>query len=53
MTKMKPARFITVLITMLGAMTALRAQVVTPVELPDPKAQHLQQRYLQTLMAIR
>jgi len=52
MTKMNPARFITVLITMLGAMTALRAQVVTPVELPDPKAQHLQQRYLQTLMAI-
>lgn len=28
------------------------AQVMTPMELPDPKAQHLQQRHLQTLMAI-
>src|SRR5271167_3931787 len=36
----------------LGAMGFLRAQVITPVELPDPRAQHLQQRHLQTLMAI-
>ncbi len=41
-----------VLVVALGAIAALRAQVVTPVELPDPKAQHLQQRHLQTLMAI-
>ena len=39
-------------VVLLGAMTSLRAQVITPVELPDPKAQHLQQRHLQTLMAI-
>jgi hypothetical protein len=31
---------------------ALRAQVITPMELQDPKMQHLQQRHLQTLMAI-
>ena len=37
---------------LLGAIASLRAQVITPVELPDPKAQHLQQRHLQTLMAI-
>jgi len=40
------------LFAVLGAITALRAQVITPVELADPKAQHLQQRYLQSLMAI-
>lgn len=40
------------LMIVLGAMTLLRAQVVTPVELSDPKAQHLQQRHLKTLMAI-
>lgn len=28
------------------------AQVITPMELQDPKLQHLQQRHLQTLMAI-
>jgi hypothetical protein len=28
------------------------AQVITPMELPDPKLQHLQQRHLQTLMSI-
>ena len=36
----------------LGAMLPGRAQVITPMELPDPSAQHLQQRHLQTLMAI-
>jgi hypothetical protein len=41
-----------VAVMLLGAVTTLRAQVITPVELPDPKAQHLQQRHLQTLMAI-
>jgi hypothetical protein len=30
----------------------LTAQVLTPMELQDPKLQHLQQRHLQTLMAI-
>ena len=30
----------------------LAAQVITPMELSDPKAQHLQQRYLKALMAI-
>ncbi len=35
------------------AVTALvQAQAVTPMELSDPKAQHLQLRYLQTLMEI-
>jgi len=28
------------------------AQVVTPMELPEPRMQHLQQRHLETLMAI-
>jgi hypothetical protein len=37
---------------LLAAALLLPAQVVTPVELPDPAAQHLQQRHLQTLMAI-
>ena len=41
-----------VLAVVLGAMAPLRAQVVTPMELSDPKAQRLQQRHLQTLMAI-
>jgi hypothetical protein len=41
-----------VLLTMLGAGIYLSAQVMMPMELPDPKAQHLQQRHLKTLMAI-
>ncbi len=41
-----------VAVLVLGAMTSVRAQVITPVELTDPKAQRLQQRHLQTLMAI-
>lgn len=41
-----------VAVMLLGAIASLHAQVITPVELPDPKAQHLQQRHLQTLMAI-
>ncbi len=40
------------MVVLLGAMVPLRAQVITPVELSDPKAQRLQQRHLQTLMAI-
>src|SRR5271167_2344368 len=40
------------LMVLLGAIAPLRAQVITPVELPDPKAQRLQQRHLKTLMAI-
>ena len=39
-------------VLVLGVMVPLRAQVITPVELSDPKAQRLQQRHLQTLMAI-
>jgi hypothetical protein len=38
------------LIALLGA--TLRAQVVTPMEVSDPKAQRLQQRHLKDLMAI-
>ena len=39
------------LMTLLGAGTLL-AQAITPMELQDPKMQHLQQRHLQTLMAM-
>jgi len=39
------------LMAMIGA-CAGRAQVITPMELQDPKMQHLQQRHLQTLMVI-
>ncbi len=39
------------LMTVLGAGTLL-AQAITPMELQDPKLQHLQQRHLQTLMVI-
>jgi hypothetical protein len=49
---MKLLNCIVTLVAALGAIVSLRAQVVTPVELSDPKAQHLQQRHLQTLMAI-
>ena len=49
---MRLASRITILIVLMGAMTMLRAQVVTPVELSDPKTQRLQQRHLQALMAI-
>ncbi len=37
---------------LLVAMVPLPAQVITPVEVSDPRAQRQQQRYLQTLMAI-
>ncbi len=40
------------LVVFLGTTFSVFAQVITPVELTDPKAQRLQQRYLQTLMAI-
>lgn len=39
------------LLVMMAAAWAA-AQVITPMELPDPKMQHLQQRHLQTLMTI-
>ena len=42
----------TALFVLFGARALLCAQVMTPMELSDPKAQHLQQRHLQTLMAI-
>jgi hypothetical protein len=41
-----------VLMAALGTAASVPAQVVTPVELSDPKAQALQQRYLKVLMAI-
>src|SRR5271167_3229305 len=44
--------FTGVAVLVLGLLAPLRAQVVTPVELSDPRAQRLQQRHLQTLMAI-
>jgi hypothetical protein len=43
---------IAVLCFALGALAPLRAQVVTPMELSDPKTQQLQQRHIKTLMAI-
>jgi hypothetical protein len=49
---MKLSQGITVLMAALAAIAPVRAQVVTPVELSDPKAQHLQQVHLRTLMAI-
>ena len=46
-------RFSPILILiLLGTAVSSWSQVMTPMELPDPKAQHLQQRHLQTLMAI-
>ena len=49
---MKLVRCVALLVIVAGVMVPLRAQVITPVELSDPKAQRLQQRHLQTLMAI-
>jgi hypothetical protein len=49
---MKPFLRGVAVIVLLGAIARLSAQVITPVELPDPRAQHLQQRHLKTLMAI-
>lgn len=49
---MKVMRCLALLIGMLGIAISLSAQVMTPMELSDPKAQHLQQRHLKTLMAI-
>ncbi|MGA2904825.1 MAG: hypothetical protein ABSD98_13400 [Candidatus Korobacteraceae bacterium] len=49
---MKLLQGIAVLVVALGAVAPLGAQVMTPVELSDPKAQRLQQIHLRTLMAI-
>ena len=49
---MKLVGGIAVLSVVLGTMASLPAQVMTPMELSDPTAQHLQQQHLQTLMAI-
>jgi hypothetical protein len=49
---MKFVEGIAVLSVVLGMIGSLRAQVVTPMELSDPKTQQLQQRHLKTLMAI-
>jgi len=40
------------ILILLGTAVSSLAQVMTPMELSDPKARHLQQRHLQTLMAI-
>ncbi len=49
---MKLSHIIAVLSLVLGTMGSLPAQVMTPMELSDPSAQHLQQRHLKTLMTI-
>src|SRR5271157_2364983 len=49
---MKLLRGGVVLAAALAAAVSSYAQVITPVELSDPKAQRLQQRHLQTLMVI-
>jgi hypothetical protein len=49
---MKLVAGIAVLSVVLGTIGPLTAQVVTPMELSDPKTQQLQQRHLKTLMAI-
>lgn len=41
-----------VLLAVVGVGLSLTAQVMMPVELPDPSSQRLQQRYIKTLMAI-
>lgn len=50
--KMLLAVRLAVLMVALGMTTPLVSQVLTPVELSDPKAQQLQQLHLKTLMAI-
>src|SRR5689334_3662972 len=45
-------KFVVVMLLLLVSMRPLQAQVITPMELPDPKAQHLQQKHLKTLMEI-
>ncbi|MDR3748675.1 MAG: hypothetical protein P4M04_11045 [Acidobacteriota bacterium] len=49
---MKLVRALAGLIVLLGTKLPLSAQAVPPAELPDPASRHLQQRHLQTLMAI-
>ena len=49
---MKLLQFAAVALVALATAVCSSAQAVTPVELPDPASQHLQQRHLQTLMAI-
>ena len=41
-----------IVLAVIGCVQALLGQVITPMELQDTKLQHLQQRYLQTLMKI-
>src|ERR1022692_4889847 len=49
---MKLVQAAAVFLVALATTVSLSAQAVTPVELPDPASQRLQQRHLQTLMAI-
>jgi hypothetical protein len=46
------SRLVTFLLVLPLQALSLAAQVITPMELQDPKLQHLQQRHLQTLMTI-
>jgi hypothetical protein len=46
------ARPLAVLLVMAGALATLAAQVLTPMELRDPKTQRLQMRHFNTLRAI-
>lgn len=46
------SRVLAALVMVLSTALSLAAQAVTPMELSDPKAQHLQQIHLRTLMAI-
>src|SRR5271165_4199225 len=45
-------RIVTILLFLLGTVLTLKAQVVTPMEISDPRSQHLQQQYIKALMDI-
>lgn len=49
---MRGSKLLAALILIASALPSCRAQVMTPVELPDPKTQRLQQQHLQALIAI-
>src|SRR5271167_1220470 len=49
---MRLLRTVSTLLFLLGTLPSLRAQVVTPMEIPDPRSQHLQQQYIKALMDI-
>ena len=49
---MRRSKLVAALIFIAATAISCPSQVMTPMELPDPKAQQLQQRHLQALMAI-